>query len=168
MIKYKVNYGGHVYEQAGLCFGDLIRYGTTIQPKIAGLVSTVGAIISEKAVVNSEVFSFYQTIEKIFTPADWEYLFKMFLLNENNTLIIDGNAVTTEEVEEHFRGDLLRAYTVAIKLALKNLGESSPFTESLTGSWKNIMDFLSKVLKEKLGTIEDGLQKASKNTPNKQ
>ena len=61
-MRYTVEYGGVTYEQNGLDFADLLRFGTTIQPKIAGLTSTAAAITSEKAVVSSEVYSFYQTV----------------------------------------------------------------------------------------------------------
>lgn len=165
--RYKVEYGGVTYEQGKLNFEDTIRFGTTIQPKIAGLASTIGAIVSDKAVVNSEVLSFYQTIERIFSPDEWMYLMKLFLVNEKNLLIVDGQALTTEEIEDHFAGDFLRMYMVACQLARKNLGESSPFMESLSGCTKSIADFLSNLLKEKLETVENGLKKAVNAKPKK-
>ena len=40
-VKYKVEYGKDVYEQAGLGFADLLTFGTIIQPKMAGLIAFV-------------------------------------------------------------------------------------------------------------------------------
>ncbi len=159
-MRYKVEYGGVTYEQEGLDFADLIKFGTIIQPRLLGLGASVGAIVSDKAVVNSEVESFYKTVERVFSPDEWAYLIGLFLINERNLLIINGEALDTDQVKEHFKGDFLRAYTVATKLALKNLGESAPFMESLGGFMKNMAEFFAKFLKEKLETIESGLQKA--------
>lgn len=159
-MRYKVEYGGVIYEQEGLAFDDLLRFGTTIQPKVAGLMSTVGAIISDKAVVNSEVFSFYQTIEQIFSPEEWVYIFKLFLNNESNLLIVNGEALNTEQIKDHFKGDFLRMYMVAMKFARKNLGESSPFIESLDASMRSTTTSLGALIKAKLETIGNGLQKA--------
>ena len=161
-MRYTVEYGGVTYEQNGLDFADLLRFGTTIQPKIAGLTSTAAAITSEKAVVSSEVYSFYQTVEKIFSQEEWIYLIELFLVNERNLLSINGETLSTDEIKEHFRGDFLRMYAVAVKLAIKNLWESSPFMQSLDAFTKNIVESLGKLLKEKLETIETGLQKATR------
>lgn len=157
----KVSYGGHTYEQAGLSFGDLLTFGSIITPRLAGLASTAGAIVSDKAVVSSEVYSFYQTIERVFSPSEWETLIKLFVFNEGNMLVIDGESKTTDEVEEHFRGDLLRLYYVAVRLAVCNLGESETFMNSLTGYVKNIADSLTEVVKGKLGAVEKSLSVAS-------
>lgn len=159
-MRYKVEYGGVTYEQEGLDFEDLIKFGTIVQPRIMGLGASIGAIASDKAVVTSEVESFYKTVERIFSPDEWTYLMELFLVNERNLLVINGEALNTDEVKEHFKGDFLRAYTVATKLALKNLGESAPFMESLGGFMKNTAEFFAKFLKEKLETIEAGLKKA--------
>lgn len=153
----KVCYGGHTYEQAGLSFGDLLTFGNIITPRLAGLASTAGAIVSDKAVVSSEVFSFYQTIERIFSPEEWGTLIKLFVLNESNLLIIDGQGKTTDEIEEHFKGDLLRLYFVAVRLAICNMGESEAFMSSLEGYVKNIADSLTKLVKDKLDTMEKSL-----------
>lgn len=153
----KVSYGGHTYEQAGLGFGDLLTFGNIITPRLAGLAGTAGAIVSDKAVVSSEVYSFYQTIERIFSPEEWETLIKLFVFNPENLLIIDGQGKTTDEIEEHFRGDLLRLYYVAVRLAICNLGESEAFMNSLEGYVKNIADSLTKVVKGKLDTMEKSL-----------
>lgn len=161
-MRYKVEYGGVKYEQEGLEFADLLRFGTTIQPKLAGLMSTVGAIVSDKAVVSGEVYSFYQTIESIFSKDEWIYLIELFLINESNLLIINGEALDTDAVKEHFKGDFLRMYSVALKLAIKNFGESSPFIESLNASIQNTANCLGKLIKEKLYTIGNGLQAATK------
>ena len=149
----KVSYGGHTYEQAGLSFGDLLTFGNIITPRLAGLAGTIGAIVGDKAVVSSEVYSFYQTIERIFSPEEWETLIKLFVFNEENLLIIDGEAKTTDEIEEHFRGDLLRLYYVAVRLAVCNMGESEAFMSNLTGYVKNIADSLTEVVKDKLETM---------------
>lgn len=156
----KVSYGGHTYEQAGLSFGDLLTFGNIITPRLAGLSATAGAIVSDKAVVSSEVYSFYQTIERVFSPSEWETLIKLFVFNEENLLIIDGEAKTTDEIEEHFRGDLLRLYYVAVKLAICNLGESKTFMSNLEGYVKNIADSLTQVVKGKLDTMEKSLSVA--------
>ena len=153
----KVSYGGHTYEQAGLSFGDLLTFGNIITPRLAGLAGTAGAIVSDKAVVSSEVYSFYQTIERIFSPEEWGTLIKLFVFNPENLLIIDGEGKTTDQIEEHFRGDLLRLYYVAVRLALCNLGESETFMNSLEGYVKNIADSLTKVVKGKLDTMEKSL-----------
>lgn len=153
----KVVYGGHTYEQAGLSFGDLLTFGNIITPRLAGLAGTAGAIVSDKAVVSSEVYSFYQTIERIFSPSEWETLIKLFVFNPENLLMIDGEGKTTDEIEEHFKGDLLRLYYVAVRLAICNLGESEAFMNSLEGYVKNIADSLTKVVKGKLDTMEKSL-----------
>ena len=153
----KVVYGGHTYEQAGLSFGDLLTFGNIITPRLAGLAGTAGAIVSDKAVVSSEVYSFYQTIERIFSPSEWETLIKLFVFNPENLLIIDGEGKTTDDIEEHFKGDLLRLYYVAVRLAICNLGESEAFMNSLEGYVKNIADSLTKVVKGKLDTMEKSL-----------
>ena len=153
----KVVYGGHNYEQAGLSFGDLLTFGNIITPRLAGLAGTAGAIVSDKAVVSSEVYSFYQTIERIFSPSEWETLIKLFVFNPENLLIIDGEGKTTDDIEEHFKGDLLRLYYVAVRLAICNLGESEAFMNSLEGYVKNIADSLTKVVKGKLDTMEKSL-----------
>ena len=158
----KVSYGGHTYEQAGLSFGDLLTFGNIITPRLAGLAGTIGAIVGDKAVVSSEVYSFYQTIERIFSPEEWETLIKLFVFNEENLLIIDGEAKTTDEIEEHFRGDLLRLYYVAVRLAVCNMGESEAFMSNLTGYVKNIADSLTEVVKDKLETMEKSLSVAKK------
>lgn len=153
----KINYGGHTYEQSGLSFGDLLIFGNIITPRLAGLASTAGAIVSDKAVVSSEVYSFYQTIERIFSPEEWETLIRLFVLNERNLLVIDGQGLTTEEIEEHFKGDLLRLYFVAVRLAICNLGESKAFMSSLEGYVKNIAASLTTLVKDKLDTMEKSL-----------
>lgn len=158
----KVSYGGHTYEQAGLDFGDLLTFGNIITPRLAGLTGTAGAIVSDKAIVSSEVFSFYQTIERIFSPEEWETLIKLFVMNERNLLIIDGEGKTTDEIEEHFRGDLLRLYYVAVRLAICNMGESETFMSNLEGYVKNIADSLTTLVKGKLDTMEKSLGEASK------
>lgn len=157
----KVSYGGHTYEQAGLDFGDLLTFGSIITPRLAGLAGTASAIVSDKAVVSSEVYSFYQTIERVFSPAEWETLIKLFVFNEKNLLIIDGQGMNTDEIEEHFRGDLLRLYYVAVRLALCNMGESETFMNSLEGFVKNIADSLTKVVKGKLDTMEKSLSEVN-------
>lgn len=156
----KVSYGGHTYEQNGLSFGDLLTFGNIITPRLAGLSATAGAIVSDKAVVSNEVYSFYQTIERVFSPAEWETLIKLFVFNEGNLLIIDGEGKTTDQIEEHFRGDLLRLYYVAVKLAICNLGESETFMNNLEGFVKNIADSLTQVVKGKLDTMEKSLSVA--------
>ena len=153
----KVVYGGHTYEQAGLSFGDLLTFGNIITPRLAGIAGTAGAIVSDKAVVSSEVYSVYQTIERIFSPSEWETLIKLFVFNPENLLMIDGEGKTTDEIEEHFKGDLLRLYYVAVRLAICNLGESDAFMNSLEGYVKNIADSLTKVVKGKLDTMEKSL-----------
>ena len=158
----KVSYGGHTYEQAGLSFGDLLTFGNIITPRLAGLAGTIGAVVGDKAVVSSEVYSFYQTIERIFSPEEWETLIRLFVFNEENLLVIDGEAKTTDEIEEHFRGDLLRLYYVAVKLAVCNMGESEAFMSNLTGYVKNIADSLTEVVKDKLETMEKSLSVAKK------
>lgn len=158
----KVSYGGHTYEQAGLDFNDLLTFGNIITPRLAGLTGTASAIVSDKAVVSSEVFSFYQTIERIFSPDEWTVLIKLFILNERNLLVIDGEGMTTDKIEEHFRGDLLKLYFVAVRLAICNLGESETFMSNLEGYVKNIADSLTKLVKVKLDTMEKSLGEASK------
>lgn len=158
----KVCYGGHTYEQAGLDFNDLLVFGNIITPRLAGLVGTAGAIASDKAVVSSEVLSFYKTIERIFSPEEWETLIRLFVLNERNLLVIDGQGLTTEEIENHFKGDLLKLYFVAVRLAICNMGESEAFMSSLEGYVKNIANSLATLVKEKLDGMEKSLAVVSK------
>lgn len=158
----KVSYGGHTYEQVGLDFNDLLTFGNIITPRLAGLAGTAGAIVSDKAIVSSEVYSFYQTVERIFSPEEWETLIRLFVLNERNLLIIDGEAKTTEEIEEHFKGDLFRLYYVAVRLAVCNMGESQTFMSSLEGFVKNIAESLTTLVKGKMETVEKSLKEAEK------
>ena len=51
-VKYRVEYGKDVYEQAGLEFSDLLTLGTLLQAKSAGLIATASAVMADKADVS--------------------------------------------------------------------------------------------------------------------
>ena len=161
-VKYKVEYGKDVYEQAGLGFADLLTFGTIIQPKMAGLIATSGAIMSENTTVTSEVYSFYKTVNEIFNPEEWNQLFRLFLLNEDNLLVINGVAMNTDDIEEHFSGDLLRAFSVAWGLAIKNLGKSEDFTKNLPEYGQKIVAYLRQIVEMKSADIKETLTVKSK------
>lgn len=166
-VKYKVEYGKDVYEQAGLGFADLLTIGTMLQQKGAGLIGAMTAVMSDKAEITGEVFSFYKTIQDVFTPEEWKLLLETILFNEGNLVIVNGVALDTDQLEDHFRGDFLRLYIVGIKLAIKNLGELTPFMESLGEFAKTIADSLGATIKERLDGIESQLKK-SNTKPKKQ
>ncbi len=162
MKKNIVKYGNDTYEQAGLNLSDLLLFGTIIQSKIAALGLSVGVVFSDKADMENEIFSFYQTVTSALNPEEARTILKLFLENENNLLIVNGIALTTDEAEKHFAGDLFRAFKVAWGLAVQNLGEQKVFMENLPQSIKTLINFFQKSLQKKKQDIERDLKQKGK------
>ena len=159
---FTVEYGKDKYTSRALPASTVALLGFRLQPKLIGLSVVSGGIVLDKFNQGENINSYYDVISKVFEPSDWEWLMNEILFNEAYPLQINGVYVNKEEVEQHFAGDFCRLYTVILKLAYLNLGEFKDLLNSLTGTAKNIVTYLTEITNKHLKGLETSFKKYEK------
>lgn len=159
---FTVEYGGVKYTSRALPASTVAILGFRLQPKLIGLSIVSGGIAIDKFNQGENIESYYNVISKVFEPADWEWLMKEILFNENYPLKIDETYMSKDEVEQHFAGDFCRLYTVLLRFAYLNLGEFKDLVANLTGSAKNIVTYLTAITEKHLKGLEQSFKKYEK------
>ena len=158
---FTVEYGKDKYTARALPASTVALLGFRVQPKLVGLSIVTGGIAIDKFNQGENIKSYYEVLEKVFAPDDWEWLMNEILFNETYPIKVNDIYMNKEELEEHFAGDFCRLYTVLIKLAYLNLGEFKDLLGSLTGAAKNIANYLTDIINKHLQSAEAYLKKSA-------
>lgn len=159
---FTIEYGKDKYTVRAMPTSTVSLLGFRLQPKLVGLSIVTGGIAIDKFNQGENIKSYYEVLEKVFAPDDWEWLMNELLFNETYPIQINGVYMNREEVEEHFAGDFCRLYTVLLKLAYLNLGEFKDLLNSLTGTAKNIVTYLTEITDKHLKGLETSFKKYEK------
>ena len=150
-----VKYGKDTYTKNALDNDKLISLGLRLQPKIACLTASLGALFANKYVETENPFSYYQCVKDIFDPEDWKWFFDNIIYDLDKPIKVNERfLVKTEEIDEHFAGDFIRLYTLTLQFMYKNLGEWQTLIESSSGLAENIAVFLKDVLESKMDEMK--------------
>ena len=159
---FTVEYNKDKYTVRALPASTVAMLGFRLQPKLVGLSVVTGGIAIDKFNQGENIKSYYEVLEKVFAPADWEWLMNEILFNETYPIQINDIYMSREEVEQHFAGDFCRLYTVLLRLAYLNLGEFKDLLNSLTGAAKNIANYLTAIVDNHLKGLETSFKKYEK------
>ena len=159
---FTVEYGKDKYTARALPASTVAILGFRLQPKLVGLSVVTGGIAVDKFNQGENIKSYYDVLEKVFAPEDWEWLMQEIIFNETYPIQVNGIYLSKEEVEEHFAGDFCRLYTVLLRLAYLNLGEFKDLLNSLTGAAKNIANYLTAIVDNHLKGLETSFKKYEK------
>lgn len=159
---FTVEYGKDKYAARALPASTVAMLGFRLQPKLVGLSVVTGGIAVDKFNQGENIKSYYDVLEKVFAPEDWEWLMQEIIFNETYPIQVNGIYLSREEVEEHFAGDFCRLYTILLRLAYLNLGEFKDLLGSLTGAAKNIANYLTAITDKHLKGLETSFKKYEK------
>lgn len=159
---FTVEYGKDKYTARALPASTVAMLGFRLQPKLVGLSVVTGGIAVDKFNQGENIKSYYDVLEKVFAPEDWEWLMQEIIFNETYPIQVNGIYLSREEVEEHFAGDFCRLYTILLRLAYLNLGEFKDLLGSLTGAAKNIANYLTAITDKHLKGLETSFKKYEK------
>lgn len=159
---FTVKYGGDEYTARALPTSTVALLGFRLQPKLLGLSIVTGGIAFDKFNQGENIKSYYDVLEKVFAPDDWQWLMDTILFNDTYPIQINGIYMNREEVEKHFAGDFCRLYTVLLKFGYLNLGEYKDLLQSLDGVAKNIVNYLTVIVEKHLDGLEQSFKKYGK------
>ena len=159
---FTIMYGKDKYTARALPASTVALLGFRLQPKLVGLSVVTGGIAVDKFNQGENIKSYYDVLEKVFAPEDWEWLMQEIIFNETYPIQVNDVYLNREEVEEHFAGDFCRLYTVLLRLAYMNLGEFKDLLASLTGATKNIVTYLTAIADKHLKGLETSFKKYEK------
>lgn len=159
---FTIMYGKDKYTARALPASTVALLGFRLQPKLVGLSVVTGGIAVDKFNQGENIKSYYDVLEKVFAPDDWEWLMQEIIFNETYPIQVNDVYLNREEVEEHFAGDFCRLYTVLLRLAYMNLGEFKDLLASLTGATKNIVTYLTAIADKHLKGLETSFKKYEK------
>lgn len=159
---FTVEYGKDKYTARALPASTVALLGFRLQPKLVGLSVVTGGIAVDKFNQGENIKSYYDVLEKVFAPEDWEWLMNEILFNETYPMQVNGVYFNKEEIEEHFAGDFCRLYTVLLRLAYMNLGEFKDFLGNLTGLAKSIANYLTAITDKHVKGLEASFKKYEK------
>lgn len=159
---FTVEYGKDKYTARALPASTVALLGFRLQPKLVGLSVVTGGIAVDKFNQGENIKSYYDVLERVFAPDDWEWLMNEILFNETYPIQVNGVYCNKEEIEEHFAGDFCRLYTVLLRLAYLNLGEFKDLLGNLTGLAKNIANYLTAITDKHLKGLEQSFKKYEK------
>ena len=159
---FTVEYGKDKYTARALPASTVAMLGFRLQPQLVGLSVVTGGIAVDKFNQGENIKSYYDVLEKVFAPEDWEWLMQEIIFNETYPIQVNGIYLSREEVEEHFAGDFCRLYTILLRLAYLNLGEFKDLLGSLTGAAKNIANYLTAITDKHLKGLETSFKKYEK------
>ena len=160
---FTVKYLNDEYTVRALPASTVAMLGFRLQPKLLGLGIVTGGIAFDKFNQGENIKSYYEVLEKVFSPDDWQWLMNELLFNPDYPIQVNGLYLgNREEVEKHFAGDFCRLYTVVLKLGYLNLGEYKDLLNSLTGAAQSIVNSLTAVVESHLKGLEQSFKKYEK------
>ena len=160
---FTVKYLNDEYTVRALPASTVALLGFRLQPKLLGLGIVTGGIAFDKFNQGENIKSYYEVLEKVFSPDDWQWLMNEFLFNPDYPIQVNGVFLgDRNEVEQHFAGDFCRLYTVVLKLGYLNLGEYKDLLNSLTGAAESIVNSLTAVIESHLKGLEQSFKKYEK------
>ena len=160
---FTVKYLNDEYTVRALPASTVALLGFRLQPKLLGLGIVTGGIAFDKFNQGENIKSYYEVLEKVFSPEDWQWLMNEFLFNPDYPIQVNGVFLgDRNEVEQHFAGDFCRLYTVVLKLGYLNLGEYKDLLNSLTGAAESIVNSLTAVIESHLKGLEQSFKKYEK------
>lgn len=160
---FTVKYLNDEYTVRALPASTVALLGFRLQPKLLGLGIVTGGIAFDKFNQGENIKSYYEVLEKVFSPEDWQWLMNEFLFNPDYPIQVNGIFLgDRNEVEQHFAGDFCRLYTVVLKLGYLNLGEYKDLLNSLTGAAESIVNSLTAVIESHLKGLEQSFKKYEK------
>ena len=160
---FTVKYLNDEYTVRALPASTVDLLGFRLQPKLLGLGIVTGGIAFDKFNQGENIKSYYEVLEKVFSPEDWQWLMNEFLFNPDYPIQVNGVFLgDRNEVEQHFAGDFCRLYTVVLKLGYLNLGEYKDLLNSLTGAAENIVNSLTAIIESHLKGLEQSFKKYEK------
>ena len=160
---FTVKYLNDEYTVRALPASTVALLGFRLQPKLLGLGIVTGGIAFDKFNQGENIKSYYEVLEKVFSPDDWQWLMNELLFNPDYPIQVNGLYLgNREEVEKHFAGDFCRLYTVLLKLGYKNLGECKDLVSQLDGYAKNIVNSLTGILQHHMKGLEQSFKKYEK------
>ena len=160
---FTVKYLNDEYTVRALPASTVALLGFRLQPKLLGLGIVTGGIAFDKFNQGENIKSYYEVLEKVFSPEDWQWLMNEFLFNPDYPIQVNGVFLgDRNEVEQHFAGDFCRLYTVVLKLGYLNLWEYKDLLNSLTGAAESIVNSLTAVIESHLKGLEQSFKKYEK------
>ena len=160
---FTVKYLKDEYTVRALPASTVALLGFRLQPKLLGLGIVTGGIAFDKFNQGENIKSYYEVLEKVFSPDDWQWLMNELLFDEDYPIQVNGVYLgNREEVEQHFAGDFSRLYTVVLKLGYLNLGEYKDLLNSLTGTAESIVNSLTAIVESHLKGLEQSFKKYEK------
>ena len=159
---FTVEYGKDKYTVRAMPASTVALLGFRLQPKLVGLSVVSGGIAIDKFNQGENIKSYYEVLEKVFAPEDWQWLIDEILFNETYPMQINNVYMNREEIEEHFAGDFCRLYTVVLRIAYLNLGEFKDLLGNLSGVAKDIANYLMAITDKHLKGMEQSFKKYEK------